>query len=252
MRPYLIAAACACILVSGCGGGGSTGGGSSVPPPASVSGDMLALAQSRGWNYQGSSKGTAVTITLYADPASGGVTPLVALAVLGSQPDATAGTKTTTLSITGGLSGYDVTAYTFFNMDGTVFTSGGLPAGSVLVPGTLTQGQSFTPYPGMTATVSSVGSVPGTSGCPTPATGATVQYAFMGQNYSISYVPGCGLTQFVGNQGETFTLISVGSYPQLGTLGIVRQTKSLTVMDAISSAARVLLEHRKWHSIFSH
>ncbi len=204
------------------------------------------------WNYQGSVKGTAVTVTLYADPPSSGVTPLIALAVRGTVPDATAGTKAAALTVTGGSAGYDVTSYTAYNLDGTVFTSGGLPAGTLLVPATLTLGQSFTPYPGMTATVSFVGNVPGTNGCPTAATGATVQYAFMGQSYSISYVPGCGITQYVGNHGESFTLISVGSYPQLGTLGNVRQMQSLSVMDAVSNAARILLHHQKWDSLFNH
>lgn len=208
-------------LLGACGGGG----GSNAPAPGfpgagaqpSVSGDMLALAASRGWNYQGTLQAQRVTFTLYADPPDAGVTRLVALSVPGTQVDATVGSvKQAAFGLVNGSNGYAVTSYTIYNADTSIFAAGSLPAGSLLVPSTLTQGQSFTPYPGMSATVTFVGAVPGADACPTQAMGATVTYTFVGQTYRISYVPGCGITQYVGNHDETFTLTSIASYPQLG------------------------------------
>jgi len=100
----------------------------------------------------------------------------------------------------------------------------------------------------MTATVTNVGVVPGASACPVVATGATVAYNFQGQNYSVSYVPGCGITQYVGNHGETFTLTSVATY-QLGTLGNVREMASLTLLDSLKSLWRLAASGKHWHSI---
>ncbi len=243
------------LSLAACGGGG--GGSPTVTPtqaPAqaptqapSVSGDMLAVSQNKGWNYHGTLQGTAVTITLYADPISNGVTPIVALAAVGTLSDATAGQKIAAATVSSSTTGYDVTGYTLYNTDGSVYSSGALPSGSELVPATLTLGQTFTPYAGMTATVTTVGSVPGVSGCPVAASGATVTYAFQGQSYQVSYVPGCGLTQFVGNHGETFTLSSVGTY-QLGTLGDVRRMTSLTLFDTVKSVFHVVALGQRWHS----
>ena len=109
----------------------------------------------------------------------------------------------------------------------------------------LVQGASFaTSYPGLTAVVQSVGTVPGSSACPAPATGATVAYSFQGQNYTVSYVPGCGITQYTGNNREVITLVSVASY-QLGTQS-TRRMDALTIFDTIASAARILANHEKW------
>jgi hypothetical protein len=131
------------------------------------------------------------------------------------------------------------------NNSGTIFASGGISGTPLLVPSTLTQGQSFTTYPGVTATVQTVGTVPGSSACPSPATGATIAYSFAGQNYSVSYVPGCGITQYLGNHGEVVTLSSVGSYPQLGVQS-TRRMDTLTLLDTVRSAARVIMSHEKW------
>ncbi len=219
-----------------------------MSPSRSLSGDMLALSSGRGWNYHGTVQGTALTITLYADPQSGGVTPLVALVVQGTVNDATAGQKVAAATVASTSGGYDVTSYTIYDGNGAIFAQGALPSGSELVPSTLTQGSSFTPYTGMTATVTLVGSVPGATACPTPASGATVQYVFQGQTYEISYVPNCGITQYVGNHGETFTLSSVGTY-NLGTLGDVRQMRRLTVFDTLRSLTRVVVTGARWHNL---
>ncbi|TAM59716.1 hypothetical protein EPN52_07205 [bacterium] len=58
------------------------------------------------------------------------------------------------------------------------------------------------------------------------------------------------MTQYVGNHGEVFTLASIGSYPQLGTLGDVRHMSSLTLFDTVKSAARILAAHQMWQSSF--
>lgn len=218
MTTYLTFILASALSIAGCGGGG--GSSPSTPatthPTASVSGDMLAVAASRGWNYHGEISGQALTITLYAVPSSSGATPLVALVVFGTLPDATNGEKLGELAVTNSSGTYAVTNFTLYN-GASICAQGELPGGSQLVLGTLTLGQTFTPYPGMSAKVTAVGSVPGANGCPNPAPGATVQYSFLSQTYEISYVPGCGITQYVGNHGETFTLVSIGNYPQLGT-----------------------------------
>lgn len=243
----LAAASLAACSGGGGGGGGSTGGGGgTVPQAASVSGDMLNLAPSRGWNYTGNIGNTAFTLTLYADPPSGGSTTLAFLSVLGTHADATNGFNNGTVTVVNN-NGYQVTAYRIYNSDGSVYSQGAL-SNPQLVLSTLTQGESSTPYPGATATVVLVGTVPGGSACPTPAQGATVQYTFMGQTYSISYVPGCGVTHYVGNHGETFTLTSIGSYPGLGTLSTARGMQSLTLWDTAKSLTNILITHEKWHS----
>lgn len=206
---------------------------------------MLALADSRGFNYQGAIGGKSFTLTLYANPAIGGTQVLV----LGSVP----GTVATALGAAGSnkeaagtfvnSGGYQVQNFTLFNLDGTVFAQGALP-NPQLVTSTLTLGQTFTPYPGVTATVTTVGAVPGAAACPTQgAIGATVAYSFQGQNYSLSFVPGCGITQYVGNHGETFVLTSIGSYPGTGPLSVGRSLASLSAWDTLKSLGHVILGH---------
>ncbi|TAM75228.1 hypothetical protein EPN44_09220 [bacterium] len=211
---------------------------------------MMAIAPSRGWNYHGSINGQAYTFTLYADPVQAGTTSVVLLSAPGILSNATGGLKEGAMTVASTGSGATIGAYTIYNFDGTTYSNGGLPSPQ-LVPSTLTPGQTFSPYVGMSATVTTVGAVPGASACPNPATGASVQYSYLGQSYQISYVPGCGMTQYVGNHGETFTLASIGSYPQLGTLGDVRQMASLTLFDTVKSAARILAAHEMWRSPFS-
>ena len=69
-------------------------------------------------------------------------------------------------------------------------------------------------------------------------------------NYSVSYVPGCGITQYVGNHGETFTVASVGSYPALGTQ-MTTKMASLTLMDDVRSLAKVIASGARWRPFAS-
>ena len=138
---------------------------------------MLAYQANRGWNYQGTAfGGQAVTFTVYADPQSGGTRHVRAVRRLRHRVRThLAGTKLAAGdSFTNNGGGYSATAYVLYNGNGTVYSQGAIPGPPTLVPGTLTQGASFTTYPGVTAIVQSVGTVPGASACPTPATGATV------------------------------------------------------------------------------
>jgi hypothetical protein len=240
----------ALFAVTACGGGGGgSGSNPPTPPPPpgpSVTGDMLAYQQSRGWNYHGTAfGGQAVTFSVYADPAQSGVEPLILFGGLGTAATAFSGNKLGGIGVQNTASGYVVGSYVLLNNDGSVYAQGGLTGTPLLVPATLTLGQSFSTYPGVTAVVQAVGTVPGSAACPTPATGATVAYTFAGQSYTVSYVPGCGITQYTGNHGEVLTLSSVGSYPQLGTQS-TRRMNTLTAFDTLASAARVLATHAKW------
>ncbi|TAM59715.1 hypothetical protein EPN52_07200 [bacterium] len=141
---------------------------------------MMAIAPSRGWNYHGSLNGQAVTVTLYADPTQvNGTTSLVMLSAAGTLSNATGGVKDGAMTVEPTSAGATVNTYTIYNIDGTIYSNGGLPSPQ-LVPSTLTQGQTFSPYVGMSATVTSVGAVPGASACVSPATGASVQYSYLG------------------------------------------------------------------------
>jgi len=210
---------------------------------------MLALAPSRGFNYQGVLSGNvATTFTIYVDPSSFGAIPLVLLGSSGTSVSATSGTKAAAINTSGSAStGFTVSSYTLYDNLGNVVASGALPSGAMLVPGTLAMGQTFSPYAGMTATVIAIGTVPGASACATPANGATVQYTFGGQAWSVSYVPGCGITHFLGNNGESFTLTSIGSYPSLGTLGDIRTIQSLTVFDNVRSMLKIMVQGQGFH-----
>ncbi|MBV8727489.1 MAG: hypothetical protein JO233_06865 [Candidatus Eremiobacteraeota bacterium] len=243
-RHYILALL---LAIGACGGGGSSGGGGGGTPPTgpSVSGDMLAFTPMRGWNYQGNGFGlSAVTLSIYADPQQNGVDPLIFFATPGFSPDAFSGQKLGGIGVVNSGSGYDAVSYVLLNADGSIYAEGAITPVALFVPSTLTQGQSFIPYPGATATVQSVGSVPGSGPCPQPAQGATVQYSFLGQNYTFSFVPGCGITQYIGNNGEHFTLVSIGTY-QLGTQSVPRMGK-LTALDTLKSLTNILVHHAKW------
>ena len=240
------------VMLSACGGGGGGSTTTGGPPPnaPSVSGDMLAYQANRGWNYQGTAfGGQAVTFSVYADPSSGGNDTFVLFGGFGTAATAFSGTKLASALLQNNGGGYNAASYVLYNQDGTVYSQGAIPGSPTLVPSTLTQGASFSSYPGVTAVVQTVGTVPGSSACPTPATGATVAYSFQGQNYTVSYVPGCGITQYTGNNHEVITLVSVGSYA-LGTQS-TRRLESLTLFDTVTSAAHVLTSHTKWQP-FAH
>jgi len=239
----------ASFLFAACGGGGGGGGGTGVggPPPApSVSGDMLAYQSSRGWNYHGNAFGApAVTVSIYADPPSGSTNAMVMFIGSGTTANAFSAYKVAGIGVQNTPSGYNVTAYVLLNPDGSIYSGSAIPGTPQLVPSTLTQGQTFSSYPGLNATVQSVGTVPGASACPVPAAGATVQYTYAGGTYLVSYVPGCGITDYVGNHGEHLTLASVGTYSSLGSQS-ARRMSSLTVLDGIQSLARVIATHARW------
>ncbi len=247
-----VLALAALALLAACGGGGGSSATSGVNPPPSVvvqpsvSGDMLAYQANRGWNYQGNvpSLGGALTMTVYADAVQSGVEPLILFGQPGALANAFAGTKMGGIGVTATASEFNVVDYVLLN-GGAIYAEGAISPIAALVPSTLTLGATFQPYPGASATVEGVGNVPGANACPTPATGATVQYTFMNQTYSVSYVPGCGITQYVGNNGETLTLASVGSYPNEG-LQSVRRMDNLTILDSVRSLATIIAHHLKW------
>lgn len=241
MKKLVVAAAVLATALSACGGGGGGGGGSTGGPPPtqpSISGDMLALQANRGWNYQGTNSGTSLTVSTYVDPTrlSSGDQLLVGTAATGLLTTVLTDHNSAEAASFGGLSfsqsagGYNVTA------EATVSGAALVPGSPLFVSSTLTQGATSTPYPGVTDTVLAVGTVPGASACPAPGTGATVQFAFQGNTYKLSFVPGCGITQFVGPTGASLTLTSVGSY-NIGNLAAARKVQSVTPLDT----ARTLL-----------
>jgi hypothetical protein len=182
-----------------------------------------------------------VTVTLYANPnATPSNTVFVLLYVPGTVPDATAGQVANDV-IFNDSSGYVATGATS-NSNGFTF-SASLPGGITVVPPTLTLGQTFVPYAGLTATVTNVGTVPGSGACPTPnAIGATISYSFGSTTEIASFVPGCGVTDVVSDNGTEFRLKSIGSYPQLGTLSARRQTLSAAAISAL---------RQTWRSVFT-
>ncbi|HEY4439147.1 MAG TPA: hypothetical protein VGN14_01765 [Candidatus Elarobacter sp.] len=246
-------AAVMAVGISACGGGGG-GGGSSVPgggggqQQPSVSGDMLALSPSRGWNYQTSNlQGVGpATISLYTDPTpvTANETALVATGVPGLVPTVLTSTANAesnllgALGLTSGTAGYNVVA------EASAGSNAAVPGSPLFVGSTLTQGAVSTPYPGVTETVLSVGTVAGAAACPTPnATGAQVQYTYQTYTATISYVPGCGITAATLPQGS-FVLTSIGSYPSLGNLSAARRVASASW---ITTARSLLgLEHNAW------
>ena len=242
VRVFRVAVAMAALAVAGCGGGGGGGsapvgcGGNCPVQLQSVSGDMMALAPSRGWNYQGTNANGSFTLTTYADPQPiNGATAVGVAAVQGLVPTIlTSGTNfNNNLLAIGGFngsqSGYTV-AY-----EVSLGSAAPVPGNPQLVPSTLTQGQTFSPYAGVTATVTSVGAVPGATACPAPTNGATVAYNVSGQTYTVSYVPGCGITHFVYPSGNAYTLVSTATYASIGQLGSARMVRSVGVVSAVRS-----------------
>jgi hypothetical protein len=205
---------------------------------------MMALAPSRGWNYQGTNSSGSFTITTYADPQPiQGATAVGVAAVQGLVPTVlTSGSNfDANLLAIGGFngspSGYNV-AY-----EVSLGSTAAVPGSPQLVPSTLTQGQTFNPYAGVTATVTSVGAVAGASACPTPGPGAVVKYAFSGQTYTVTYVPGCGITQFSYPSGATYTLVSTATYASIGQLGATRRVRSVGFVSSVRSVLG--LEHNE-------
>jgi hypothetical protein len=234
------AAVVAATALGACGGGGGggsavVGGGGPVQQP-SVSGDMMALAPSRGWNYQGQNSAGKFTVSLYADPQPiNGATAVGAAIVNSFVPTViTSGANfNTNLAGIGGFNGTSSGYNVFYEL--SLGSSANVPGSPQLVPSTLTQGQVFNPYAGVTATVTSVGAVAGASACPVPANGAVVSYAYAGQTYGVTYVPGCGITQFVTPTGTPYTLISVATYASIGQLSSLRRAEGVNALTTVRS-----------------
>ena len=215
--------ACAAAALAGCGGGGGGGSTPATSQPKTVTGDMLALAASRGWNYQGEAEGTPITISLYTEPQLvGGDQVLVVSVASGTIPTL----LTSALNFEAGSAADAAFAS---GSGGYVVVAEASLGGAYLVPGSplfvgtsLTAGTVSSPYPGVTETVLAVGTVPGASACPAPTTGATVQYTFQNLQATLSYVPGCGITQFSG-PGESFTLVSTATYSAIGQTSSARK-----------------------------
>ena len=234
------------VFLSACGGGGggSTpsagggGGGGGSQQPLSVSGDMLAYSANRGWNYHGTNgSGGAITISTYADPevSSGGVEllPLIGTGVVGTVTTVLTSNATAEEDTFGGL-GLSETSGGYQALDEISAGGGALVPGSpTFIPSTLTQGQTFSPYAGTSATVTFVGTVPGSSACPSIGNGATVQYSVAGGTYTVSYEPGCGITQYSDSTGISLTLASVASYQQIGSLSAARKLSSVSPADTV-------------------
>ena len=253
VRAFIVGAMFA-IALAACGGGGGGGTVSSAPataPPPSVSGDMLGWAYGRGWNYQTSGTSSAATITLYADPTiapSPGASPssdrvLLAAGVTGSVATVMTSGANFTSNLVGGLDfAFAANAY---NVTSEMSAGGvaAVPGSPLFVSGTLTQGQTWSPAVGATVTVVAVGQVPNANACPSPAPGASVRYQYPGYDDTISYVPGCGITDVKNNTSNAeFSLISVADYSAIGSLDVARRIAAASYIDT----ARMLLglEHR--------
>jgi hypothetical protein len=231
-QTYLaIFGATAAVLLAACGGGGGGSGGTPATPTPlpSVSGDMLALVSGRGWNYQtqGASGSGPFTASLYTNvhKVNGNTFILVGTAVPGLVATVLTDAQTAENNAIGKLgivpssSGYNVVSYV------SAGGSGPVPNNPLLVPNTLTLNQTWS-ADGVTATVTAVGSMPNANVCPSPATGASVQYSGQGQNITIDYVPGCGMTRISSPAaGATIDLISVGDYSFIGDLSALRRTE---------------------------
>lgn len=196
------------------------------------------MVASRGWNYQTVNVSPSLTLSIYADPPSGGsnVRAFIGAGVTGLVPTVLTSAANADANLVGALG---ITQDVSNNMNVVSELSAGssaaVPGTPLLVSGTLTLNQTWTPYPGATATVVAVGTMPHASACPTPASGAQVRYTFPGYDDSIAYVPGCGITDLLNNSsGEELALISVGSYPSIGTLAT--KVERVTLVDTARSA----------------
>ncbi|MBV8637652.1 MAG: hypothetical protein JO322_06160 [Candidatus Eremiobacteraeota bacterium] len=253
------------LALAACGGGG--GGGSTTPaaqatptPVPSISGDMLALKPSQGWNYQSTYNNTSVTATLYVDPNPvNGVTTLVGAGVTGLVPTVATSATNMTQNLMGEL-GIKVDTSANYNIysEYSVGSLALVPGDPVLVPSSLTLGQSWTPTTGATAKVISIGAVPGQSACPNATSstvGVTVEYTYPNYDDTIAYVPGCGITDMKNpSNGAEFTLVSTASYASLGSLD--RRAAQATYLDTAASLLGLRRSNLRGanvlHSLFSH
>jgi hypothetical protein len=221
--------------VTSCGGGSSTAvvGSSALTTAPSVSGDMVPLTTNATWTYQTVNAASAYTVTLHANNNNLAVSSaLTAFVVPGLQSNAITSNPSATIS----QSLFLQPTSGSFNVLSVTRTRNGsfsIPGSPQLVPNTLTLGQTFSPYLGVTATVTFVGTVPGAGACPTPTTGATVAYAFQGESYTVSYVPNCGISDFVTNTGVEFSLISISQETGAAVAAAERSLSGTTLLDTI-------------------
>jgi hypothetical protein len=214
---------------------------------------MLALAASKTWNYHASGGGVApFTVTTYSDPQpSNGNNAMVAYARPSIAADALPADGGTLVAAAGFSSGSDGPhAQTFGSVSNDSY--GYVPGTPLLVPTTLSLGQVFSPMSGITGTVTAIGpNVPGIAACPgSPPAGATVSYvaAFDANgslaNESVTYVPGCGITDLFTDAGVEFKLASIASHPELGELSVARQVLSASWIDTIRSLWQMTFHRR--------
>jgi hypothetical protein len=182
---------------------------SPTPPTVSSSNaNLLNVVPNQGLNYNGTgpdgSGGTGpFTATLYDDPVSGSSENLVLFEESGTEANAFGGNEADSVP---------------------------LALATLALPATFVQGAVTTIVPGATETVTAVGTVPGSSACPTPvAPGVTVQYVAQSYSANISYVPNCGITNISG-EGVNISLTSIGSYPNEGTQIRARDSMSSTII----------------------
>ena len=203
--------------------------------------------------------GGPFVVGIYADPTvTSGIRTFVAfVAPNGSTNPFSPQTEITTNSFAAGAMGVQSTANGYLvSSYGSVsnFSFGTIPGTPMLVPSSLQLGQSWNPLANspmslgvsVTATVTAVGQVPGMAFCPSsPAAGASVRYTIVPlgnttTNSSVSYVPGCGITDYIASTGIESMLSAVGSQ-SLGQLDITRRTESATLLGTL---------HTLWQHIF--
>lgn len=223
------------------------GGTPTISSTTTISGDMLALSANKTWNYAvAGANGTNYTVTTYADPQqTNGATGLVAFVSSAVAADALPADGGTMVAAAGFSSASDgAHVQSFGSLSNSSY--GVLPGSPLLVPSSLSLGQTFTPYSGVTGTVSAIGpNVPGIGACPAGSStiGVTVNYVTAFGSGSllgelVTYVPGCGITDFVSDLGIDFRLSSIGSHPELGTLSFARRTLDATWVDTVRSVWR--------------
>jgi hypothetical protein len=216
----------------------------STPAATSISGDMLALAPSKTWNYAAvAANGTKATVTVYVDPQPvDGNTGLVAFVVPTAQPDALpadGGTLAAAAGVTSTAGAYYAQTYGSVSND----SFGLIPGSPLIVPASLSYGQTFVPFPGVTATVTALQSgISGSAACPgTSPVGAGINYVVNNTAERVSFVPGCGIIRVLTDQGTTFTLQSIGSHPELGQQSVAQRTLHATYGDTLRSIWQAVL-----------
>jgi hypothetical protein len=215
----------------------------STPAATSVAGDMLNLAANRTWNYAGTSAGGPnTTLSLYVDPAPvDGNTGLVAFVSPTTAPDALpsdGGTLAGAVGVANQSDGYHALSYGSVSND----SFGLVPGAPLLVPTSLTLGQTFVPYPGITATVTGISTTTSAvqAACPGVTLQANVSYVLGGSGVGVlSYAPGCGITKFTNQIGASYTLQSITSNPQVGQQSFVRHVLNASY----GSMLRALWQH---------